>query len=178
MQITVETTVHAPMPAVWNAYTTPADIVQWNAASDDWHTTSATVDLRVGGKLEPLNGDPVELRGEVRLLTYGQAASVVDGHPTQFGRTAIVRIGQTDLILTEHPTSQYHPGFFRAVGIEPRDRRILVVQSAHLFRAAFEVREHIPKMIIEVDSPGISSPNARRFTYHHLRRPIFPLDDF
>ena len=138
----------------------------------------ATVDLRVGGKLEPLNGDPVELRGEVRLLTYGQAASVVDGHPTQFGRTAIVRIGQTDLILTEHPTSQYHPGFFRAVGIEPRDRRILVVQSAHLFRAAFEVREHIPKMIIEVDSPGISSPNARRFTYHHLRRPIFPLDDF
>ncbi len=49
MQITVETTVRAPLPAVWNAYTTPADIVQWNAASDDWHTTSATVDLRVGG---------------------------------------------------------------------------------------------------------------------------------
>ena len=49
MQITVETTVHAPMPAVWDAYTTPADIVQWNAASDDWHTTSATVDLRAGG---------------------------------------------------------------------------------------------------------------------------------
>ena len=22
---------------------------QWNAASDDWHTTAATVDLRVGG---------------------------------------------------------------------------------------------------------------------------------
>lgn len=49
MQITVETTVRAPLPAVWSAYTTPADIVQWNAASDDWHTTSATVDLRVGG---------------------------------------------------------------------------------------------------------------------------------
>lgn len=49
MQITVETTVRAPLPAVWSAYTTPADIVQWNAASDDWHTTSATVDLRAGG---------------------------------------------------------------------------------------------------------------------------------
>ena len=49
MQITVETTVRAPLPIVWSAYTTPADIVQWNAASDDWHTTSATVDLRVGG---------------------------------------------------------------------------------------------------------------------------------
>lgn len=49
MQITIETLVHAPVEAVWRAWTTPADIVQWNAASDDWHTTQATVDLRVGG---------------------------------------------------------------------------------------------------------------------------------
>lgn len=49
MQITVETKVAAPINVVWNAYTTPEDIVQWNAASDDWHTTAATVDLRVGG---------------------------------------------------------------------------------------------------------------------------------
>jgi uncharacterized protein YndB with AHSA1/START domain len=50
MQITVTTTVRAPIAQVWRAYTTPADIVQWNAASDDWHTPSASVDLRVGGK--------------------------------------------------------------------------------------------------------------------------------
>jgi uncharacterized protein YndB with AHSA1/START domain len=48
-RITVETTVAAPIEKVWAAYTTPDDIKQWNAASDDWHTTSATVDLRVGG---------------------------------------------------------------------------------------------------------------------------------
>ncbi|WP_293853751.1 SRPBCC family protein [uncultured Alsobacter sp.] len=49
MKITVETLVPAPVDVVWSAYTTPADIVQWNAASDDWHTTKATVDLREGG---------------------------------------------------------------------------------------------------------------------------------
>jgi uncharacterized protein YndB with AHSA1/START domain len=49
MQVTVETTVTAPIAEVWRAYTTPADIVQWNAASDDWHTTTAAVDLREGG---------------------------------------------------------------------------------------------------------------------------------
>ena len=48
--IVVETAVHAPVARVWDAYTSPADIVQWNAASDDWHTTSASVDLRVGGQ--------------------------------------------------------------------------------------------------------------------------------
>ena len=50
MQIVVETSVSAPMDAVWRAYTTPGDIKNWNAASDDWHTTAAEVDLREGGK--------------------------------------------------------------------------------------------------------------------------------
>ena len=50
MKITVETVVNAPIEKVWRAWTTPADIIQWNAASDDWHTTAATVDLRVGGE--------------------------------------------------------------------------------------------------------------------------------
>lgn len=45
----VETTVAAPIQEVWRAWTTPDDIKQWNAASDDWHTTAASVDLRVGG---------------------------------------------------------------------------------------------------------------------------------
>jgi uncharacterized protein YndB with AHSA1/START domain len=48
-KITVETRIDAPIDRVWRAYTTPEDIRQWNAASDDWHTTSAVVDLRVGG---------------------------------------------------------------------------------------------------------------------------------
>ena len=50
MKITVQTTVRAPIDKVWKAYTSPEDIVQWNAASDDWHTTKASVDLRAGGR--------------------------------------------------------------------------------------------------------------------------------
>jgi len=49
MKITVETTVSAPIEEIWRAYTTPEDIKQWNAASDDWHTTMVVVDLREGG---------------------------------------------------------------------------------------------------------------------------------
>lgn len=49
MRIVVATTISAPIVQVWQAYTTPQDIVQWNAASDDWHTTTASVDLRPGG---------------------------------------------------------------------------------------------------------------------------------
>lgn len=50
MKITVSTVVCAPVAEVWRAYTAPDDIKCWNTASPDWHTTSAAVDLRVGGK--------------------------------------------------------------------------------------------------------------------------------
>ena len=48
-KITVEAIVAAPIAAVWRAWNTPDDIVKWNAASPDWHTTKSSVDLRVGG---------------------------------------------------------------------------------------------------------------------------------
>lgn len=48
--ITVECTVQVPINQVWSAWNTPAEITQWNAASDDWHTTAAEVDLREGGR--------------------------------------------------------------------------------------------------------------------------------
>lgn len=49
MNITVEATIAAPIELVWQKWTTPEDILQWNAASSDWHTVRASVDLRVGG---------------------------------------------------------------------------------------------------------------------------------
>src|SRR5687768_3490358 len=51
-KITVGTFVKAPLGRVWNAWNSPTDIQQWNAASDDWHTTKSTVDLREGGKFQ------------------------------------------------------------------------------------------------------------------------------
>ncbi len=47
--ITVQTTIAAPITHVWECWTTPTHITEWNAASPDWHTPHSTVDLRVGG---------------------------------------------------------------------------------------------------------------------------------
>ncbi len=48
--ITIETTVNAPIEKVWSYWTSPDHITQWNAANEDWHTTKAENDLKVGGK--------------------------------------------------------------------------------------------------------------------------------
>lgn len=98
MKITVETTVAAPIEEVWRAYTTPADIKQWNAASNDWHTTAATVDLRVGGafssRMEAKDGSVgFDFAGTYTNLveykrieySFGDRAAQVEFAPTPIG---------------------------------------------------------------------------------------------
>jgi uncharacterized protein YndB with AHSA1/START domain len=48
--ITIEATVNAPIEKVWNSWTKPEHITQWNQASPDWHCPKAANDLRVGGE--------------------------------------------------------------------------------------------------------------------------------
>lgn len=98
MKITIETIVHAPMAAVWKAYTSPPDIVKWNAASDDWHTTKATVDLRVGGsfssRMEARDGSfgfdfagtyTAVLPNQRIEYTFGDRAATVDFSESESG---------------------------------------------------------------------------------------------
>lgn len=48
-QITVTTLVEAAIEHVWECWTNPDHIMEWNHASDDWHCPAATNDLTVGG---------------------------------------------------------------------------------------------------------------------------------
>jgi len=48
--LTVETTILAPIEKVWKLWTTAEDIKQWNAPSNEWHTSFAETDLRPGGR--------------------------------------------------------------------------------------------------------------------------------
>lgn len=137
------------------------------------------VTLTIGGRHDGLHGPPVEVSGKVRMIHEGSfvmAGPMDAGTLSSRGRTVVLEISGNDGIevqLTElrgHPCDLNH---FRAFGIEPTQRRILVLKSAAHFRAAFEP---IATKVIEVDAPGISSPKLASFDYRRLRRPIYPLD--
>jgi microcystin degradation protein MlrC len=139
----------------------------------------ATVTLMVGGKHDGLHGEPVEVTGMVRLIHEGRfpmGGVMGAGTTASRGKTVVLEIngpGGIELQLTDlrgHPNDL---NFFRAFGIEPTERRILVLKSAAHFRAAFEP---IATKVIEVDAPGISSPKLDTFDYKALRRPVYPLD--
>jgi uncharacterized protein YndB with AHSA1/START domain len=48
-RITISALVNKPVADVWNVWTDPKHIMQWNAAGDDWHCPKAANDLRTGG---------------------------------------------------------------------------------------------------------------------------------
>jgi uncharacterized protein YndB with AHSA1/START domain len=50
MEVSIETTVNAPIEQVWSAWITPDDIVNWNFASEDWICPDARLDFKPGGK--------------------------------------------------------------------------------------------------------------------------------
>ena len=120
MKITVETTVHAPITAVWDAYTRPEDILQWNAASDDWHTTQASVELREGGtfssRMEAKDGSfGFEFSGtytkigphECLEYAFGERAAVVLFKSVADGVTVHITFDAE----TEHPIEQQRDGW-------------------------------------------------------------------
>jgi microcystin degradation protein MlrC len=131
------------------------------------------VNLTVGAKTDDLHGRPVEVKGRVKLLSDGTYADPRQRTITRMGTTAVIGIGATDLILTEHMALQAELAPFLSVGIDPSKKKIVAVKSAHAFRHHYE---KIAKLILEVDTPGITSPNLSRFTYRRVRRPIYPLD--
>jgi len=139
----------------------------------------ATVTLSVGGKHDTYHGEPVEVTGRVRLIHEGRfpiLGPMGAGTYASRGKTVVLEIGGPDGIELQLTELRGHPhdlNFFRCFGIEPTQRRILVLKSAAHFRAAFEP---IATKVIEVDAPGISSPRLERFDYKRLRRPIYPLD--
>ena len=120
MKITVETTVTAPIDEVWRAYTTPDDIKKWNAASDDWHTTIASVDLREGGKFS----SRMEAKdGSVGFDFAGTYTKIIEPKLIEYsfgGRKAQVAVtrGQTGVTVrvtfdseSTHPIEQQRQGW-------------------------------------------------------------------
>jgi uncharacterized protein YndB with AHSA1/START domain len=91
MKITVEALVRAPLAAVWNAYTTPEDIVVWNAASEDWHTTRAELDLQVGGAFSYR----MEAKDGSAGFDFAGVYTVVDP-----SRLLAYRFGDRDAVIT------------------------------------------------------------------------------
>ncbi len=133
------------------------------------------LDMRIGAKTDHLHGEPLRVKGTVRTITDGRFVhkSGAVGVAADVGRTAVIDIDGIEVILTERSHAPNDPEIYRRNGIEPSDKKILLLKSRGHFRAAYEP---FSKEVIEVDGPGLTSPNLKRFTYRNIPHPIWPFD--
>ncbi|WP_256004576.1 SRPBCC family protein [Pedobacter deserti] len=121
IQVTVQATVAAALGRVWDMWTSPTHIMQWNNASDDWHTPFAEADLRKGGKFRStmaakdgsmsfdFEGTYTDLE-EHRLIGY----EMPDGRKVSVSFTespAGVQIVETFDAENEHPVDMQRAGW-------------------------------------------------------------------
>jgi microcystin degradation protein MlrC len=131
----------------------------------------ARIALRVGGKIGPASGDPVDIEAEVMGLD-------ADGHQQEsgagqwpLGKTAWVRTKGLDIILCSVRTQCYHPSAFTHLGLDPAALRAIVVKSTNHFRAGFD---SIAADTIYLDSPGAIAPNFASIPFKIFDRPYWP----
>ena len=134
----------------------------------------------VGGKSDKLHGDPVHIRGRAQLIYNGEYIETTIRHGGRRyldqGFSAVIHAeGSTPdlpnvVLLNSKRHTPFSLGQLTSAGIVPERQKILVVKATVAFRAAYEP---IAGSIIEVDTPGLTAVNPKRFEYKHASSDLF-----
>jgi microcystin degradation protein MlrC len=139
----------------------------------------AAVTVRVGAKTDDQHGQPVRLSARVRTLSDGRFEEPEPRHGGfrffDAGPTAVLETadGQTIALTSERVANTSLQQLY-ALGIDPTRMQVIVAKGVNAPRAAYEP---IASEIVLVDTPGVTSADLSRFTYHHRRQPLFPFED-
>ena len=141
----------------------------------------ATVTVELGGKL-PMpaleqQSTPLTLTGEVKLLSNGKfkaQVAMARGLTINMGTSAVLSVGSVDIAIISRHIEPYDPECFRCLGMEPTNRRYLMLKSRIHYRVGFLP---IAKQIIECAGRGVCTSDYSEVTFENVRRPVFPLDE-
>lgn len=132
----------------------------------------AMVELRIGGKLGPTSGSPVDLGVRVMALADNAQQSGLPGEdPTELGAAAWVQAAGIDLVLVSRREQCFHPDAFSRMGLDLSAHRGVVVKSTNHFQAQFAP---IAREIVYVDTPGALRPDMRTIPFRKFNRPYWP----
>jgi len=140
--------------------------------------TEVTLDL--GGKTDMPSigrrGEPLNLTGRVKALTDGcwiVRGPMYTGVEVNTGPTALLQVGGVEIVVTSKHHEPWDLGIFTNNGIDPRERRYLLLKSRIHYRAGFAP---LAKATIRCDGTGVTTSDNGQLDFHKVRRPIYPLD--
>lgn len=129
--------------------------------------------LRFGGKIGPTSGAPIDAR--VKVIGLARDCWQSFG-PTKvpLGDCAAVRVGGVEIVLISNRTQALGLELFTNLGVDPRQKKLVVVKSTNHFMAAYGP---IAKKVIYIDSDGPLSRDYRKVPYTRISQPIWPRDE-
>jgi len=131
----------------------------------------AKLALRIGGKIGPLSGDPVDAVWEVKALARDMVMTGLAGTPAKLGDCALVASNGIEVVLTTYRCQAFGVDLFTKLGCDPAARKLVVVKSSQHFRAAYAP---IATRIIMVDAPGVTTRDITALPFHKIKRPKWP----
>ncbi len=133
----------------------------------------ATLNLRIGGKIGPLSGAPLDLRVTVQAVQPELMMTGLADTPTAMGDSAVVRCQGVDILLCSLRNQAMGSDVFTNIGVDLGAKKIIVVKSSQHFYASFS---KLAKKVIYVAAPGAVTVDLKTLPYQKIRRPKWPID--
>jgi microcystin degradation protein MlrC len=130
----------------------------------------ARLDLRIGGKVGPGSGPPIDLSVMVRKIASGITQRFGDVH-LPIGEAAWVSVGDVDIVLNTLRTQVFHPECMTLLGIDLAARRLIVVKSTNHFYEGFAP---MAARIMHVAAPGALEQRFEKIALTKRKLPYWP----
>ncbi len=118
----------------------------------------------------------MEITARVKTISDGEfifKGPMMKGLRANMGRTVVLDADGIEIIVGERHMQTLDAEIFRRVGIEPSEKKILVIKSSVHYRASFEP---MAKKILEVSTPEYLNMNLESLDFKNISRPVYPLD--
>ncbi|QOT78218.1 M81 family metallopeptidase [Cupriavidus basilensis] len=133
----------------------------------------ARLAMRIGGKISPLSGDPLDLDCTIKALLPDMVMTGLSDTPMQMGDCALVEANGIDIVLITLRNQAMGTDLFTQLGCDLARKKIIVVKSSQHFYASFsKVASHV----IYAGAPGAVTLDLTTLPYRKVRRPKWPLD--
>ncbi len=132
----------------------------------------AVLDLRVGGKVSPASGDPVDVRCKVLAVRRDAYMTGLSNTPSSLGDSVAIEVDGVVMVLTTDRNQAIGTDLFTQFGIDLSTRKYIVVKSSQHFYADFS---KVAAQVIYLSTPGSVSPDITTLPFRKIRYPKWPL---
>jgi microcystin degradation protein MlrC len=132
----------------------------------------AKLPFRFGGKIAKASGPPVDADVEV-IRCVKDAYQSFSGAVVGIGDAASIRMGGVEAVLISTRAQGMGTDLFSNLGIDPKQRKILVVKSNQHFYASFSA---VATHVIYAEGDGPLPRHYAKLPWTKVQRPIWPLD--